>query len=332
LDNKEITLDDSDVIEVRKSYFFDGLTCPVPIYLRLSQGHYLVIAKTNEKAMFSSLNSFSNAQSRVFVEKVHYDSFIRFVTSLTESMIGNETLPAVTKAKYVQGLSHHVIKLFESKKFSNDQQLNRVSNLVLKLSQSTSGFGEVEKILRSLPNDEAKHSMATCFIAIMIAEEMEITQGQVFEKLSMACLLHDIGLHYIPNDFLKKPRHDWTPEEHALYESHPVKGIEALRDLKEVTQDVLIMIVEHHENALGTGFPKKIRDVKISPLGRILIVANYFADLLFERVTGAHAYDAELAIEFIEKVLGQPFNKQVFRALKNVIIVNELRKKIQSRK
>ncbi len=332
MDNKEVTLNDADVIEVKKNYFFDGLSCPVPVYLRLSQGHYLVIAKPNEKALFSSLNSFANAQSRVFVEKVHYDTFIRFVTSLTESMIGNETLPAVTKAKYVQGLSHHVIQLFENKKFSNEQQLTRVSSLVLKLSQSVSGFGEIEKILSALPNDDAKHSMATCFIAIMIAEEMEITQGQVFEKLSMACLLHDIGLHYIPNEFLKKPRHDWTPEEHAHYESHPIKGIEALRDLKEVTQDVLIMIVEHHENALGTGFPKKIRDVKISPLGRILIVANYFADLLFERVNGAQSYDAPLAIEFIENVLGQPFNKQVFRALKNIIILNEMKKRIDNAK
>ncbi|MFN9066758.1 MAG: HD-GYP domain-containing protein, partial [Bdellovibrionales bacterium] len=176
--------------------------------------------------------------------------------------------------------------------------------------------------------DDAKHSMATCIIAIMIAEEMEFTQAQVFEKLAMAALLHDIGLYHLPNrEFLKKPRHEWTAEEVLLYESHPIRGVEALRDLKEVSQDVLLMISEHHENALGTGFPKKIRDVKISPLGRVLIVANYFSDLLFARLETSKNYDAPLAIEFIEEVLGQPFNKQVFRCLKNIIIMDEIKRK-----
>ena len=323
-------LNDADVIEVKKSYFFDGLSCPVPIYLRLSKGHYLLIGKPNEKAQFSSLASYQNPISQVFVEKKDYDAFIKFITNLTEQMIDKPALPQATKAKYIQGLSDHLMTLFESKKFSNEQQLGRVSNLVLKFSQSVSGFEEVEKILAQLENDDAKHAMSTCMVAILIAEEMEITQVQVFEKIAMGALLHDIGLKYLPNkEFLRKPRHDWTVEELAMYESHPIKGVEALRDIKDITQDVLMMVAEHHENALGTGFPKKIRDVKISPLGRILIVANYFTELLFARVDGAKAYDAPQAVEFIEEVLGQPFNKQVFRCLKNIIIMDEMKRKMR---
>lgn len=332
MDNKEVKqLDDADVVEIKKSYFFDGLSCPVAVYLRLSKGHYLLIGKPNEKTQFSSLSSYQNPISQVFVEKKDYDSFIKFITHLTEQMVDKPALPQVAKAKYIQGLSDHLMGLLEKKNFSNEQQLGRVSNLILKFSQSVSGFEEVEKILSQLDNDDSKHAMSTCMVAILIAEEMEITQAQVFEKLAMAALLHDIGLKYIPNDFLKKPRHEWTSDELTLYESHPIKGVEALRDIKDVTQDVLLMVSEHHENALGTGFPKKIRDVKISPLGRILIVANYFTDLLFSRVEGAKSYDAPAAIEFMEEVLGQPFNKQVFRCLKNIIIMDEMKRKMRVR-
>jgi len=330
LDNKDVQqLNDADVVEVRKSYFFDGLACPVAVYLRLSKGHYLLIGKPGEKTQFSSLASYQNPISQIFVEKKDYDPFIKFITNVTEQLIDKPALPQATKAKFIQGLSDHLMGLFESKRFSNEQQLGRVSTLILKFSQSVSGFEEVEKILSQLDNDDAKHAMSTCMVAILIAEEMEITQAQVFEKLAMAALLHDIGIKYIPNEFMKKPRHDWTVDELALYESHPIKGVEALRDIKDVTQDVLLMIAEHHENALGTGFPKKIRDVKISPLGRILIVANYFTDLMFSRVEGAKAYDAQAAVEFMEDVLGQPFNKQVFRCLKNIIIMDEMKRKMR---
>lgn len=333
-DNNDVKqLNDADMLEVKKSYFIDGLAAPVVIYLRLSRGHYLVLAKANQKTQYTSFASFLNPASQIFVEKGHYNTFIKYVTTVTEQLVDKPALPALTKAKFVQGLTEHVISQFESKKFSDEQHLTRVSNLVMKFSQNVSGFEEVEKVLAALPNDDAKHSMSTCIIAIMIAEEMEITQGSVFEKLAMASLLHDIGLYHLPQrEFLKKPKHEWSAEEVLLYESHPVRSIEAIRDIKEVTQDVLIMIVEHHENALGTGFPKKIRDVKISPLGRILVVANYFADLLFERVATTRTYDAPLAIEFIEDVLGQPFNKQVFRALKNIIIMDEMKRKIRDAK
>lgn len=329
-DNEVRNLNDADLIEVKKSYFIDGLSFPVTVYLRLSKGHYLILAHANQKTQFTAFASFSNPQSQIFVEKKDYDVLIRFVTTLTEQLIDKPQLSQTTKAKFVQGLTGHVMNMFESKRFSNEQHLGRVSDLVLKFAQNTSGFEEVEKVLAQIPNDDAKHSMATCMVAIMIAEEMEYTQNQVFEKLALASLLHDIGLYHLPNrDFLSKPRHEWTAEEVLMYESHPIRGVEALRDLKEVTQDVLIMIVEHHENALGTGFPKKIRDVKVSPLGRILILANYFADLLFARLETSKNYDAPLAIEFIEDVLGQPFNKQVFRALKNIIIMDEMKKKLR---
>lgn len=332
MSNNEVKqLNDSDVIEVKKTYFLDGLAVPVNVYLRLSPGHYLTLSHANQKTQYSGFASFLNPASQIFVEKTHYDAFIKYVTQLTEQLVDKPVVPNPTKAKFVQGLTGHVINMFEQKRFSDEQQLNRVSSLVMKFSQNVSGFEEVEKVLAQLPNDDAKHSMSTCLIAIMIAEEMEFTQAQVFEKLAMASLLHDIGLYHLPTrDFLKKPKHEWTAEEVQLYESHPIRGIEALRDIKEVTQDVLLMIVEHHENALGTGFPKKIRDVKISPLGRILILANYFSDLLFARIDSTKTYDAPLAIEFIEDVLGQPFNKQVFRALKNIIIMDEMKRKLRN--
>ncbi|MFN8848064.1 MAG: HD-GYP domain-containing protein [Bdellovibrionales bacterium] len=326
-DNEVRALNDADVIEVKKTYFLDGLAYPTNVYLRLSQGHYLLLSLAGQKAQYTAFASFMNPLSQIFVEKAQYDTFIKFVTTLTEQIV-DKPLPSATKAKFVQGLTSHVMQMFESKKFSDDQHLTRVSDVVMKFAQSTNGFEEVEKVLAQIPNDDAKHSMATCIIAIMIAEEMEFTQAQVFEKLAMAALLHDIGLYHLPNrEFLKKPRHEWTAEEVLLYESHPIRGVEALRDLKEVSQDVLLMISEHHENALGTGFPKKIRDVKISPLGRVLIVANYFSDLLFARLETSKNYDAPLAIEFIEEVLGQPFNKQVFRCLKNIIIMDEIKRK-----
>jgi HD-GYP domain-containing protein (c-di-GMP phosphodiesterase class II) len=82
---------------------------------------------------------------------------------------------------------------------------------------------------------------------------------------------------------------------------------------------VLAIILEHHENALGMGYPRRIRDIKINPLARIVGVANYFMELLNDGNDAYHAKSPEEALQYMEITLGLPFNKQVFAALKEVV-------------
>ena len=145
---------------------------------------------------------------------------------------------------------------------------------------------------------------------------MAINHKIAQEKVALACLLHDVGLKAVPAAILEKPRHLWTPEELGIYEQHPIRSVELLRDVKDLSSDVLLMIAEHHENSQGTGFPKRLRDVKISPLGKIVVVGNYFANLMFCPENGSKHYTADEAIDYMENILGQPFNRQVFMARK----------------
>ena len=126
-------------------------------------------------------------------------------------------------------------------------------------------------------------------------------------------------MKYVPKTITAKPKHLWSPEELHTYEQHPLKGADMLREIRAIPQDVLLIIAEHHENAVASGFPKKMRDVKISPLARIVSLANFFANLLFGSTEGSKSYSPDEAVLYIEEVQGQPFNKQVFSSLKNII-------------
>jgi HD-GYP domain-containing protein (c-di-GMP phosphodiesterase class II) len=91
--------------------------------------------------------------------------------------------------------------------------------------------------------------------------------------------------------------------------------------------EVLLIVAEHHENAIGSGFPKKMRDIKMSPLSRIVALAQYFSGLLFHPMDGK-SFTPDEAVNYIEEVLGQPFNKPAFLALKNINNKQHLAKKI----
>jgi putative nucleotidyltransferase with HDIG domain len=329
-ETSDVVLKDDHVTTVPKDFFFEGMQLPVPVYLKMTPGHYLMIGKKGDKANFSQFHSFKNKQTEVFVKNQDHPFLIHFVTSLTGKVIAQKNMPDSIKVKFLVGLAEEALSAIDGRGFTSVRQLQKVSQCIVDLTSNMSSFSEIMMLLAEVSNYEARHAMTTTFIALSICEEMQVTHKTALEKIALGCMLHDIGLRFIPESILKKPKHEWTAEENAIFESHPIKGVEMLRDLKDVSNDVLLIVAEHHENSIGTGFPKRIRDVKISPLGRIVILASNFTDLLFSRFEGGSFYQADEALNYIEDILGQPFNKQVFLALKNIVNKKYLHDKSKS--
>ena len=313
------TISDAEMIEVSKEFFFEGMVLPIKIYLKIHPQSYLLIGKKDDKANFSNLHVYNNSKVGVYVWKADQPILISYVTQLTSKIVTQKSVPDVIKLKFITNLTTDAMDSLEKSGFTSIAKIQKVSQIAQQLSKNLTVFDELLVILSDLEPVESKHAMTTCLISLLLADEMHMNQVVVQEKLALGALLHDVGMRYVPKSILEKPRHTWTPEELLTYEQHPLKSIEMLRDLKDISQDVLLIVVEHHENALGTGFPKRLRDVKISPLGRIVLLANHFANLLFGSLAQSKCYTPDEAIQYIEEVQGQPFNKQVFSGLKNII-------------
>lgn len=313
------TFQDSEMSEVSKDFFFEGMVLPVPVYLRMGPKSYLMIGKKGDKAQFSNLRAYNNKNVNIFVLKQEQPMLIAYVTQITSKIVNQKSVSETAKVKFIASLSADAMDSLEKSNFTSIAKIQKVAQLVQQISPKLAAFDQLYSILNDLPAGESKHGMTTCLISLMLSEEMHMNQQSVQEKLILGSLLHDVGIKFGLKDILQKPRHTWTPEELSLYEQHPLKGADMLREIKEIPQDVLLIIAEHHETALATGFPKRMRDVKISPLARIVALANCFGSLLFGATPGAKAYTPDEAVLYIEEVQGQPFNKQVFLCLKNIV-------------
>ena len=70
-----------------------------------------------------------------------------------------------------------------------------------------------------------------------------------------------------------------TIEEIRLYESHPSRGCDILSQLQSVPTDILHIVLQHHENCQGLGFPEKLSRARIHPMARLVAVADEFCSL-----------------------------------------------------
>ena len=64
--------------------------------------------------------------------------------------------------------------------------------------------------------------------------------------------------------------------------SHPWQEAELVRRFQKMPPDVDTIILQHHERPDGTGFPRGLDFRRIAPLSAVFIVAEEFAELIYE--------------------------------------------------
>lgn len=146
------------------------------------------------------------------------------------------------------------------------------------------------------------HSVRVSILCMAIGKLLGFDKNKIIE-LGLAGLLHDIGKLFIPIKVITKPgRLDEI--ERILIFSHPASSAYYLREnYKNICEDIIWGVAEHHERLDGSGYPRKLRGDEISLIGRIIAIAD-----IFEAYSSERSYHkrrtVEETIKFIQKVTG----------------------------
>ncbi|MGN1197130.1 MAG: HD-GYP domain-containing protein [Acetatifactor sp.] len=126
-----------------------------------------------------------------------------------------------------------------------------------------------------------KHSVDVASIAMIMAKQCNMSDKSVYQ-IGLAGLLHDLGKSEIPNEILNKPGR-LTDEEFAVIKKHPIYGYNLIKDKTELSPEILLGVLQHHEKINGKGYPMGVTDNKLTPFARLLSIADIYDALVTER-------------------------------------------------
>jgi len=161
-------------------------------------------------------------------------------------------------------------------------------------SIAQNGLGAWLDDVRRYHQGTFQHCLLVTGVAVGFAMDIGFDSTDV-KRLGIAATLHDIGKARIPLTILDKPgRLDLSEED--VMRRHPVIGYELLKDIPNISPEVLDGVRHHHEYLDGSGYPDALKATQISDLVRLLTISDIFAALIESRpyrpaMPRPHAYE-----------------------------------------
>jgi len=200
----------------------------------------------------------------------------------------------------------------------SEQAVIAIKNAKLYKEQEDITLGSIKSlaaILAARTHGSYKPKESFIKIILAIGKELQLGAGDL-RNLHYAALLHDAGQISFPDKILTK-RAKLTGKEYDIIRKHPKKSVTIIKHLSFL-KPVIPIILHHHENYDGSGYPNGLRKNRI-PLGaRIMAVAGAFNAMIAKRPY-RQKIDIEKAISEIKKSAGSQFDLQVVRAFLKVI-------------
>lgn len=141
------------------------------------------------------------------------------------------------------------------------------------------------------------HSNHVADYSSKVAAKIGLSSAEI-ERLEFAAMIHDIGKLAI-NDFIVNKPGRYTEAEYLMIQHHTVLGSNLVETLG-LDPVIPAIILNHHENFDGSGYPNKKMGDQIPIEARIIRITDTYDALTSDR-TYHPAYTSRKALDIMEQ-------------------------------
>jgi HD-GYP domain-containing protein (c-di-GMP phosphodiesterase class II) len=160
------------------------------------------------------------------------------------------------------------------------------------------------------------HSVEMALVAVFLGRRNRMSDADC-AALATAALLHDVGMLHMDPAW-RDPAYRLSGRERKHLVAHPITSMLLVRGTRAYTPAVEQAILEHHERHDGSGYPRGVRAEDISPLGKVLLLAEVAA-AMFEKYTRAPALRLSLVLRMKHRLFEPSLVAQLMPLLRGQI-------------
>lgn len=315
--NKPSTsIDSFDYKRVKINFLIKFLKVNTNIFLRVGSGKFVKIIHEGDLEEKAQLEKYlEKGEVFAYLEENDFQPFMN--TLLQKMSVDIDATGSFSEIITVGAIGYEVVHQSLHHLGINEEQKNYVNKFVVNSVKQLSRNSEINGLLNKFYKNkgyQVAHTLLTVHIAYLICKNTSYSNVQHVEKLTYAAFLHDL--------FIEKPGlsevidkegdkfNDLSMEDKQIVSDHMLEACNFVEEMKIISSDVKNIILEHHENGKGTGFPRGLAAIRISPLSCIFILALRTAHFMYfnDYPTQKHLLVEQLEADFSSGNFKQPFN------------------------
>jgi HD-GYP domain-containing protein (c-di-GMP phosphodiesterase class II) len=293
-------------VTIQFIYSFNG-PLPFDVYIQRFEGKFTKIYNKNSEHDPEQIYRYENKKiTNLYVAQAEKNLYGVFLYRLVEQF--NRGVGEVDKEKMIDVIKTSLELTYE--KFA-DQSDELEMNMQWASQQVKSALMLMEdnmtaaiEIFKALSEDEQllKHSYMVSLFSLVLAKKLGITSQKNLMGIGLGALLHDLGHTRINSDLFSK--HNLTPKEWDEIKDHPQLALKIVDHTKGITSDIRSILIQHHEQPNGRGYPNRLTNSNIFPPAKIVAIADAFCSFVSKAAYRETFFTPAQAIQMMRDDIG----------------------------
>lgn len=210
-------------------------------------------------------------------------------------------------AEAKQAVSQMMERLRRGRGLDMPQLENVVESMVESVARNRDAMGWLAR-MKSKDDYLYRHSLSASVWALAFGRHLGLDK-ETLKVLGLGAMLLDIGKTRLPTELLQKTDKP-TPDEWAQIRAHVDHGLEFVRSIPGMDEQVVMMVAMHHERFDGEGYPRQLKGDAIPLIGRIASIVDCYDAMTSERhyAKPKSAYDS---VRELKKLGGSWFQAEL---------------------
>ena len=220
--------------------------------------------------------------NKLFIGKEDQQKYSEYLESNLQNILADERIEPKEKAQIVYSTATNMLQdVFKEPRFKNIERSKTFAyNMVDYILRDGRAAYNLLKIT-SHDYYTYTHSVNVATIGSLFAKSIGLSERDM-KMFCTGMLLHDLGKTKIDSDILNK-QGALTDNEFSEIRKHPEMGVTVLKESGDCLNEEYSIIMQHHENCDGSGYPLGLKKKDIHYSSRIVRIIDIYDALTTQR-------------------------------------------------
>jgi putative nucleotidyltransferase with HDIG domain len=256
------------------------------VYVKRTENDFTKIFKQGDSIDWERVKLYENKGIKFFfVSEKDYQLYTLHVERLGENLTGfGKDFTADEAADLLKELANHTLNEITTNLKVDERAAANSSNVVeagiASLAKDPKNFVRVMKLMVN-QTYSLKHALAVSMLSVLLARQAGVESEANLRVIGLGGFLHDIGESQLTFD--PESEKNLTAEQRKELWRHPELGKQMIDGVRSIRSEVGQIILQHHEQPNGHGYPNGLKGGEIYYPAKIVAVADTFAAMISRR-------------------------------------------------